>query len=251
MRRRVDPAAAVLAAAAFVWHVVLMTTAANDNFMHMAMAQQWLGGDWPVRDFFDNGRLLQFSLSAIAQLTFGDRLLGEAIVVGLTWAVSTYVVFTLVRRLTGSPLAAALASLLLIVAGARGYSYPKGIVYAVAAMFWWSYVRRPAMATAISNRRHLLASELQLPSTSWKHSSSAARNASCRRRAWPEPTATPRRSRWFVGRPRSAGMILARADPGRNTRSVTEQARRRNAVLQLLRKRGQPGREPSVGRFGL
>ena len=150
MRRRVDPAAAVLAAAAFVWHVVLMTTAANDNFMHMAMAQQWLGGDWPVRDFFDSGRFLQYSLSALAQLLIGDRLLGEAIVVGLTWAISTYVVFVLVRRLTRSQAAAVLASILLIVAGARGYSYPKGIVYAVAAMFWWSYVQRPAMATIVA-----------------------------------------------------------------------------------------------------
>ncbi|HTM03805.1 MAG TPA: hypothetical protein VL173_09895 [Vicinamibacterales bacterium] len=149
MRRRVDPAAAVLAAAAFLWHVLLMTTAANDNFMHMAMAQQWLAGDWPVRDFFDNGRLLQYALSALAQATIGDRLLGEAIVVGLAWAISTYVIFVLVRRLTCSQPAAFLASLLLIVAGARGYSYPKGIVYAVAAMLWWSYVRRPAMATIV------------------------------------------------------------------------------------------------------
>ena len=150
MRRRVDPAAAVLAAAAFVWHVVLMTTAANDNFMHMAMAQQWLGGDWPVRDFFDSGRLLQFSLSALAQLTIGDRLLSEAVIVAVTWAISVYVVLVLIRRLTGSLPAAFLASILLIVAGARGYSYPKGIIYAVAAMFWWSYVQRPAMATIVA-----------------------------------------------------------------------------------------------------
>ena len=138
-----------MAVAAFVWHVVLMSSAANDNFMHMAMAQQWLGGDWPVRDFFDNGRLLQYSLSALAQLALGDRLLGEAVIVGLAWAISTYIVFVLVRQLTNSPPAAFLASLLLIVAGARGYSYPKGIVYAVAAMLWWSYVRRPRMATIV------------------------------------------------------------------------------------------------------
>jgi len=132
-----------MAVAAFVWHVILMSGAANDNFMHMSMAQQWLGGDWPVRDFFDNGRVLQYSLSALAQLTIGDRLLGEALIVGLTWAIATYLVFVLVRQLTNSIPAAFLAALLLIVAGARGYSYPKGIVYAVVAVLWWAYVRHP------------------------------------------------------------------------------------------------------------
>lgn len=150
MKGRVDFGAATMAVAAFVWHVLLMSTAANDNFMHMAMAQQWLAGDWPVRDFFDNGRFLQYSLSALAQLTIGDRLLGEALVVGLTWAIAAYAVYVLVRRLTASAPAAVLASLLLIVAGARGYSYPKGIVYAVAAVLWWAYVQRPRQTTMMA-----------------------------------------------------------------------------------------------------
>jgi hypothetical protein len=140
----------MMAMAAFVWHVILMSGAANDNFMHMAMAQQWLAGDWPIRDFFDNGRFLQYSLSALAQLTVGDRLLGEALIVGVTWAISTYLVFVLVRQLTTSLPAAFLAALLLIVAGARGYSYPKGIVYAVAAVLWWAYVRRPSVRTIVA-----------------------------------------------------------------------------------------------------
>jgi len=139
-----------MAVAALLWHIILMSGAANDNFMHMAMAQQWLAGDWPVRDFFDNGRFLQYSLSALAQLTIGDRLLGEAFIAGLAWAISTYLVFVLVRRLTDSLPAAFLASLLLIVAGARGYSYPKGIVYAVAAVLWWAYVRRPSVQTIVA-----------------------------------------------------------------------------------------------------
>jgi hypothetical protein len=147
--RRIDFGAAMMAVAAFFWHVVLMSGAANDNFMHMSMAQQWLAGDWPVRDFYDNGRFLQYLLSAVAQLTIGDRLLGEAMVVGVAWAISTYLVFVLVRQLTNSRPAAFLAALLLIVAGARGYSYPKGIVYAVAAVLWWVYVRRPRAGTMI------------------------------------------------------------------------------------------------------
>ena len=78
----------------------------------------------------------------------GDRLLSEAIVVAVAWAISTYVVFHVIVRLTGNTGAAIVAASLLIMASARGYSYPKGIVYAVAALLWWKYVRMPTAATA-------------------------------------------------------------------------------------------------------
>jgi hypothetical protein len=126
-----------------------MTSATNDNFLHMTLAKQVLAGDWPVRDFFDQGWVLQYGLSAAAQSIGGDRLMSEAVIVALAWAISTYVVFDLVLHLTGSLGAALLSAPLLIVAGARGYSYPKGIVYAIAAMLWWKYVRRPSAAAIV------------------------------------------------------------------------------------------------------
>jgi hypothetical protein len=128
---------------AAVWHAFLMTSATNDNFLHLTLARQWLSGDWPVRDFFDQASILQYAISAVAQVIVGDRLVSEALVVGLAWAISTYLVFELVRRLTGHPVVATLAALLLITAGARGYSYPKGLIYAVAAPLWWRYVHAP------------------------------------------------------------------------------------------------------------
>jgi hypothetical protein len=146
---RLHPAGALLAICAAAWHMFLMTAANNDNFLHMTLAKQWLAGDWPVRDFFDQGWVLQYGLSAAAQLIGGDRLLSEAIVVGLAWAISTYVVFEIVLLLSGHLGAAILAAPLLIVAGARGYSYPKGIVYAVAALLWWKYVQRPSTAAIV------------------------------------------------------------------------------------------------------
>jgi len=136
----------LLASLAAAWHAFLMTTANNDNFLHMTLAKQVLAGDWPVRDFFDQGWVLQYGLSAIAQSIGGDRLMSEAVIVALAWAISTYVAFIIVLRLTESLGAALLAAPLLIVAGARGYSYPKGIVYAIAALLWWKYVRRPSTA---------------------------------------------------------------------------------------------------------
>lgn len=142
--------ALVLAAMAAVWHACLMTSATNDNFLHMTLAKQWLAGDWPVRDFFDQGWLLQYGLSAAAQSIGGDRIMSEAVIVGLAWAASTYIVFVLIELLTQSLAAALIATPLLIVAGARGYSYPKGIVYAVAAMLWWRYVRKPSTARIVT-----------------------------------------------------------------------------------------------------
>jgi hypothetical protein len=126
-----------------------MSRATNDNFLHLTLARQWLAGDWPVLDFFDHGWLLQYTLSAASQIIFGDRLLSEAVIVGVTWGISVYLVFQIVRRVTGFIPAASLSALLLIVAGARGYSYPKGIVYAVAAALWWGYLRQPTTARIV------------------------------------------------------------------------------------------------------
>ena len=139
----------MLAAAAGIWHVLLMTRATNDNFLHLTLAQQWLHGDWPVRDFFDQGWVLQYTLSAVAMLVFGERLGAEALIVGVSWAITTYLVFALVRRLAGSTMVAIASALLPLVASARGYSYPKGIVYAVAAALWWRYLDTPSTRRAV------------------------------------------------------------------------------------------------------
>lgn len=139
-----------LALVAFVYFVALMSAPTNDNFMHMALARQVVGGDVPVRDFFDSGVVLMYLLSALAEAAVGYRLLSEALIVGVVAASSVLLIYSVTWRLTGSRLAAALAAVLLILAGPRGYSYPKLIVYAGAAALWWGYVSAP-------NRRRLLA----------------------------------------------------------------------------------------------
>ena len=120
--------AILLAVIAAAWHGQLMTRATNDNFLHLALAQQWLRGDWPVRDFFDQGWVLQYALSAAAHLLFGERLGAESVIVAVAWAVSTVLVYQVVQRLTGSRVVSVACALLLVVSSARGYSYPKGIV---------------------------------------------------------------------------------------------------------------------------
>lgn len=132
-----------LAVVAGVLQAVIASSPTNDDFLHVVLARQILAGDLPVRDFFDLGTWLTYGISASSQVIFGHRLLAEAVVVGLALAASTYLVFRVVHGLTGSTMAAVVSAILLVVAGPRGYSYPKIIVYAVAATMWWWYVTQP------------------------------------------------------------------------------------------------------------
>lgn len=132
-----------LAVVAGVLQAVIASSPTNDDFLHVVLARQILAGDLPVRDFFDLGTWLTYGISATSQVILGHRLLAEAVVVGLALAASTYLVFRVVHELTGSTMAAVVSAILLVVAGPRGYSYPKIIVYAVAATMWWWYVTQP------------------------------------------------------------------------------------------------------------
>ena len=76
-----------LALAAGLHKVLLASVLVNDDFMHRAYSRQLLAGEWPVRDFFDYGMGLMYAVSAAAQLVFGNRLLSEAIVIGVATAV--------------------------------------------------------------------------------------------------------------------------------------------------------------------
>src|SRR5688500_11699250 len=66
------------AAAAFLatlgWRFVTFTGFTNDHYVHLALAQQMLMGERPVRDFIDSGWPLTYLLSAAAWRVFGDSL---------------------------------------------------------------------------------------------------------------------------------------------------------------------------------
>ena len=150
MRLRVSALGATIALLAALHKMLYASVLVNDDFMHRAYALQLLAGEWPIRDFFDYGMVLMYVISALAQMIFGYRLLAEAIVIGVMTAVSAYLVFDLVRRVTASTAAAALSAVLFVVAMPRSYGYPKLIVYAVAAVLWWQYVRKPATSRAVA-----------------------------------------------------------------------------------------------------
>lgn len=150
MSRRSTRLAVALALAAGFLQAAIATHPTNDDFQHLVLAQQLRAGDWPIRDFYDTGLGLTYVLSAALQSLVGEALLAEAIIIAVAMAASTYLVFRLVLRLTQSTTAATLAALVLVVAGPRGYSYPKFIAYAVAATLWWAYVEAPSRKRALA-----------------------------------------------------------------------------------------------------
>lgn len=153
---RVDPrprdavVGVVLAVVAGLHKAILTSTPVNDDYQHLAYARQLLGGDLPLRDFWDISTTLQHGLSAASQLLFGHRLLSEAVLVGVATAVAVYLVFRVLQQVTGSLWIAAICTALFIVAVPRAYAYPKWIVYALAAWLWWSYVWWPSTRKAIA-----------------------------------------------------------------------------------------------------
>jgi hypothetical protein len=128
---------------------ILLGTAGNDDYQHLAYARQLLSGDLPLRDFWDISTTLQEMVSAVSQILFGHRLLSEALIVGIATAIAVFLVFRLVTRLTGSAWLAIGCALLFVVAIPRAYAYPKWLVYSIAASLWWSYVWSPSARKAI------------------------------------------------------------------------------------------------------
>jgi hypothetical protein len=143
-------AGVVVALLAGLHKAILTSTPVNDDYQHLAYARQMLAGDLPLRDFWDLSTTLQAATSAAAQVVFGHRLLGEAIVVGLATAIAVYLVFRVLQQVTGSTVLATGIAALFIVASPRVYAYPKWIVYATAAWMWWQYVWWPSTTKAVA-----------------------------------------------------------------------------------------------------
>jgi hypothetical protein len=123
------------------YQLLLASDPSNDHFMNVVWAREIAAGRLPSRDYFEAGEPLSEAVSAAAETLFGYRLLSEAVIVGLAFGVSAWLVYKLVRELTGGTFPAVVAATLVAVAGTRGYSYPKLLIYAVGAELFWRYVR--------------------------------------------------------------------------------------------------------------
>lgn len=127
---------------AFSFRWLTLSEFTNDHFIHVALAQQFLLGDWPVRDFVDPGLPLMYLVSAAVQYVVQAPLLSETLIFGVGFALAATLSFRLALLVSGSVLVSAGAVLLQIALNPRTYSYPKLLVYAVAlTVGWWAAER--------------------------------------------------------------------------------------------------------------
>ena len=128
--------------------VLLITGTAqisDTNFYTLWEATNLLAGDHPYRDLYEWGVPLQAYVSALGQLVFGYRLLGEFVV---QWAfiVAGLVMATgLALRLCGSHavVLATMVPAVLLLAVTPTYHYPKLFFYPLAIWLMWRYLDRP------------------------------------------------------------------------------------------------------------
>lgn len=120
----------------------------NDQYMHLAWAQQIVRGAWPVRDFVEPGMPLTVALSALAQIVGGRGLFAEFVLCTAMLATAAGLTCWLGARLTGSVTLGVCAAALQIAFFPRMYNYPKLVVPLVGLIVLWRYLDRPTARRA-------------------------------------------------------------------------------------------------------
>lgn len=151
-RRRpvVVVAAAVLFAVTLAWRFLTFTGFSNDHYATLALAQQMLLGDWPIRDFSDPGWPLAYVISAAAWLAAGDAMWTEWAIMAVAFAIGAACTVVVGSRLSHALWIAVLIAAIEILIHPRTYAYPKVVPYAAGA---WAML---AIATRPSRPRMLL-----------------------------------------------------------------------------------------------
>jgi len=141
-------AAAILVATA-LFRFLELRGFPNDQFEHLAGAQQILMGEWPNRDFFDPGMPLTYLTSAVAQLLLGRTLFAEAILTSVAFGVAAAITMIGATRLSRSLLVGIVAAVFCVAIFPRPYTYPKALVCAVGPLVMWAWLARPSLARTI------------------------------------------------------------------------------------------------------
>ena len=146
--RSAETAAVVaLFIAAVAWRFLTFTGFTNDHYAHLALAQQMLLGDRPIRDFADPGWPLTYLLTATAWLVAGDTMATEWTITAAGFALGAACTVAAGVRLSGSVAIAVLVTVLEILIFPRSYSYPKVLMYGAGA---WALL---ALAASPDRRR--------------------------------------------------------------------------------------------------
>ena len=128
----------------FLFVIPEATELTDDHFMHVAWGRQLLYGRWFVRDMAALGMPLQSAISAASEWVVGYRLLSEAMVTALAFAIGAVLTFVLARRVSASIWIGASAATFQVALGPRTYGYPKIVLYAAAIFVFWAYIDRPS-----------------------------------------------------------------------------------------------------------
>jgi hypothetical protein len=134
---------------AVAWRLLTFTGFSNDHYAHLAMAQQVLMGDVPIRDFADPGWPLTYTLTALGWLVAGKTMATEWAISTAGFAIGAACSVAAAYRLSGSLAIAAVVTLIEIVIFPRAYSYPKVLIYAAGG---WALLT----LAALPSRRRLL-----------------------------------------------------------------------------------------------
>lgn len=119
--------------ATLLWRLLTFSGFNNDHYAHLALAQQMLFGDRPVRDFLDPGWPLTYLLSAAAWRAAGDAMVVEWTITATAFALGASFTVVAAHRLSGSIVIAVLVALFEVLIYPRTYAYPKILAYAAFA----------------------------------------------------------------------------------------------------------------------
>ncbi|MEQ1896650.1 MAG: hypothetical protein ABL971_04585 [Vicinamibacterales bacterium] len=118
----------------------------NDQYEHLAGAQQMLFGEWPTRDFLDPGMPLMYAVSAGAQLLLGRTLLAEAVLNFSMLGLAAACTLVGAHRVSRSLAIAAAVAILSVLIFPRPYAYPRLLLTAVGPLAMWAWTARPTFA---------------------------------------------------------------------------------------------------------
>ena len=144
-RRDLATAAGCVFAATLLFRYLALTGFPNDQFEHLAGAQQMLFGEWPTRDFLDPGMPLMYTVSAGAQLLFGRTLFSEALLDSSMLGLAAVCTLVGACRVSRSLLVGVAVTILSILIFPRPYAYPRLLMTAVGPLAMWAWASKPTL----------------------------------------------------------------------------------------------------------
>ena len=135
--------------AAFVWRFLTFTGFSNDHYAHLALAQQMLLGERPIRDFSDPGWPLTYVISAAGWRLAGNTMAVEWFIVTVGFALGAAFTAIAAYRLSASLLIAFVVAVLELLVFPRTYSSPKMLAYGGAGLAMVALAARPSRGRMI------------------------------------------------------------------------------------------------------